>query len=307
DVIVDTGSSFTWIGADPKNPYVQGPSSFPTGQEITINYIRSEFKGNVYTDSVTLEISATSQDSLTINAQEIGVATIVTHFPRLVDGILGLGRKEASVLRDKDGNRFPPVFENLYTQRAIRSPAFGVYFIPLNERGVGEISFGYYNEAVMTSGLNYVHITDNPRASNYWGIDASFMYGGRTILNPTSGIIDTGSRSIRMPKDAVMQYQSDTGATVSPKGLLTIRQDQYDNLQTLSIIIGGQSYDLSPNAQVRPRPVSPRRITLVVGFSSSSWDFTLGHPFVQRYYVAFNATSSQIGFASTHYTGSTSN
>ncbi|KAG6332508.1 hypothetical protein ID866_6578, partial [Astraeus odoratus] len=128
-----------------------------------------------------------------------------------------------------------------------------------------------------------------------------------TILNPTSGTIDTGCPAIVIRADAVLAYQSATGAIVGPQGWLTISQDQYNHLQPLSIIIGGHPYDLSPNAQIHPRPTIGSPIRLVVLGANARYDFTLGHPFIQRYYVVFNATGSQIGFASTRYTGSTNN
>ncbi|KAG6332509.1 hypothetical protein ID866_6579 [Astraeus odoratus] len=307
DVIIDSGSALTWVGADPNNPYVQGPSSRPLNKDITVVYARGRFEGKAYTDSITLETQAGS-DPLTVNSQFIGQATLAAGFPNLLDGILGLGRKEASGMRDKDGNPFPTVLDNLYTQGSIRHAAFGVYFIPVNDMGVGEITFGYTNDAVITSGLNYVPITNVPPASNGWGIDGSVMYDGRLILNPTSGIVDTGGPTISMYTDAIMAYRTATGANVDPQGWLTITQAQYNSLQILSVIIGGNSYDLSPNAQIYPRPTSGSPIRLIIGgISHTRWGFSLGHPFIQRYYVVFNATSSQIGFASTRFTGSTNN
>ncbi|KAG6330125.1 hypothetical protein ID866_8963 [Astraeus odoratus] len=283
DIVVDTGSSYTWVGADPKNP------------------------ADEYIDSIILE-TTTSSDALVIDNQSIGAATLVPDLPRMLDGVLGLGRHEDSSLRGPDGNKIPTVLDNLYRQGSIRYAVFGVYFIPLNDRGVGEITFGYCNEAVITSGLTYVPITNVPPESDYWGIDASFMYGSRTIVNPTSGIVDTGSNAISIPTDAVLAYQSAIGATVTSQGWLTVSLDQYDNLQILSIIIGGQSYDLSPNAQIHPRASLASPIMLVVVESTDGKEsFILGHPFVQRYYVTFNLTSSQIGFASTHNTESITN
>ncbi|KAG6327657.1 hypothetical protein ID866_11432, partial [Astraeus odoratus] len=199
DVAIDTGGSYTWVGADPKNPYVKGRSGRPTGQKIEIDYASGPFEGMEYIDSIILETTASS-DALIIHGQSIGVATEVTGFPSILDGVLGLGRNEASSLRSLDGNRIPTVVDNLYRQGSIRYASFGVYFIPQNDRGIGEITFGYCNEAVITSGLSYVPITNVPPASNYWGIDASFMYGGRNILNPTTGVIDTGSNAISIHK-----------------------------------------------------------------------------------------------------------
>ncbi|KAG6330555.1 hypothetical protein ID866_8534 [Astraeus odoratus] len=284
DVAVDTGSPVTWIGADPKNPYVKGRSSQPTGKTFKLHYADGPFVGMEYIDSIMLETTESS-DPLIIDNQSIGVATLVTNFPRLLD-----------------------VVDNLYRQGSIKYASFGIYFTPQNDKVVGEITFGYCNEAVITSGLTYVPITNVPPASNYWGVDGYFMYGGRTILNPASGVIDTGNNAITIPKDAILAYQSATGATMSSDGWLIITQEQYDGLETLTIFIGGQSYDLSPNAQIQPRrlPSSPIRL-VVLENPAVEIDFALGHPFVQRYYVLFNETSSQIGFASTHNTGSTTN
>ncbi|KAG6330144.1 hypothetical protein ID866_8944 [Astraeus odoratus] len=308
DVIVDTGSALTWVGADPKNPYVRGPSGWATNQKLQVVYGRGRFEGWGYIDSITLETQEGS-NPLTVNAQFIGQATFVSYFPSLLDGILGLARKEASSMRDRQGNPIPTVFESLYNEGTIKHAAFGVYLIPVNDRGVGEITFGYYNEAAITSGVNYVPITNIPAARNHWSVDASVMYDGRTILNPTAAIVDTACSLIAMQADAVSVYQTATGAAMDSEGWLTISLDQYDNLQTLSIIIGGQSYDLSPNAQIWPRKatyVGPIKL-VVAGMSETRWGLGIGHPFIQRYYVVYNATSSQIGFASTRYTGSTTN
>ncbi|KAG6334066.1 hypothetical protein ID866_5016 [Astraeus odoratus] len=308
DVIVDTGSPLTWVGAGPKNPYIQGHSGWPTGQELRIVYAAGEFEGRGYIDSIILETRAGSEP-LTINSQFMGSATLVTNFPALIDGILGLGRNVESWMRGPDGNLISTIFESLYTQGAIKYAAFGIYFIPLNDKGVGEITFGYCNEAVITSALSYAPITSVPPASSMWGIYGAFMYDGRTILNPTSGIIDTGAPTISIPKDATLAYMSATGAIQGSDGWLTIGLEQYDSLQILSIIIGGQSYDFSPNAQIKPRATLASPIKLVINVIPDNYGlgFVLGHPFMQRYYVFFNATSSQIGFASTHNTASTTN
>ncbi|KAG6332573.1 hypothetical protein ID866_6515 [Astraeus odoratus] len=305
-VAVDTGSSYTWVGANSKNPYFPlGPSSQPTGQTIELDYATAKFEGNGYTDDITLE---TSEGFLTVNSQAVGAATFVRGLPERLDGILGLGR---NIVIGPNGNSLPTIVDNLYSQGTIRYAVLGVYLVPLNDGGIGELTFGDYNDGLITSDVNYVPITRDSPANEYWGVDGSLMYGGTTVLKPTSGIVDTGTNTISIASDAFMAYQLATGATQTARRRLIITPNQYRNLQTLSFLIGGQSYDLSPNAQISPRSRRTSQIILVVkdvgSGSGSGMDFLLGYPFIQRYYIVLNSTSSQIGFASTHYTSSTSN
>ncbi|KAG6332611.1 hypothetical protein ID866_6479 [Astraeus odoratus] len=109
-----------------------------------------------------------------------------------------------------------------------------------------------------------------------------------------------------------MAYKTATGATIDVfdhNQQLSISENQYNNLQILSILIGDQSYDLSPNAQIYPRASPNEQIFLVINSIdlASEVDFRLGYTFIQRYYVVFNSSSSQIGFASHLHTDSTTN
>ncbi|KAG6332675.1 hypothetical protein ID866_6412, partial [Astraeus odoratus] len=228
------------------------------------------------------------------------------------DGILGLSLTGAASARDPEGNPIPTVVDNLYNQRIITSAVLGVYCVPKNRGGIGHLAFGNYINDVITSQVNYVPITRPSPSRNFWGIDAHLTYGSSTILGPTSGTIDSGTNVIRLPHDALVAYCEVIGVNrVDLTKWITITQTQYNNLQALSIIVGGQSYDLNPNAQIRPciRPSSP--ITFAIGSTGKppglGDDFSLGHPFIQRYYVVLNTTSAQVGFARTHYTNSQSN
>ncbi|KAG6331097.1 hypothetical protein ID866_7994 [Astraeus odoratus] len=303
DVMVDIGSSYTWLGADPKNPYTPRPAQY-RGEHLVLRYRSATFEGEGCNDIISLGAPGV----LTINPQSIGQAITVIGFPRMIDGILGLGRD--TIVKDLSGNPIPTVVDNLSNQGTISHAVLGIYFIPPSHGGVGELAFGNYNDGVITSIPNYVPVTSTPPASNYWGIDASLTYGGNTILGPTSGTIDTGTNAIYIASDAFSAYVWTTGAIFSD-GWLAISQSQYSNLQTLSIVTGGQTYDLSPNAQIQARSQSNPWIFLVVKNigknSGSGMDFALGHPFFQRYYVILNKTSSEIGFASTEYTSSTRN
>jgi streptogramin lyase len=48
NLIVDTGSSNTWVGADTK--YIAGQNSKPTGQSVSVSYGSGSFSGTEYTE-----------------------------------------------------------------------------------------------------------------------------------------------------------------------------------------------------------------------------------------------------------------
>ncbi|KAG6329081.1 hypothetical protein ID866_10009 [Astraeus odoratus] len=286
NLIVDTGSSYTWVGANVENLYVAGYGSHPTPQFVNIKYGGGmvHLRANTYRDIIVL-------DGWTINPQEIGIPTQLSGFPPDIDGILGLGPSGLSADYTEDGSIIPTVVDNLYSQGTISSAALGVYFVPRNVENVGGgglLSFGSIDTSVLTSDVRYVPITQSPPASTFWGVDGSVAYDNMPILGPASGILDSGSRRILITRDAFINYQSATSAVIDSSDRnrrLTITQSQYGSLQTLSILIGDQSYDLSPNAQIYPRSSSDQRIFLVVQMLSSSPGiaFKLGSPFLYAF------------------------
>ncbi|KAG6328191.1 hypothetical protein ID866_10898 [Astraeus odoratus] len=313
DLLLDTGSAYTWVGARQENQYVEGYASYRTPQIIDTDYaggvLPIHLRANTYCDILVL-------GDLTANPQEIGIPIELSRFPAGLDGVLALGPSVLNTDLGRDGYIIPTVVENLYSQGAISSPVLGVYFVPQNVAitagSAGQLSFGSIDTSVLTTGVKYVPVSKTFPANEFWGVDASIVYGKKPILGPSSGFLDTGTRRISVTSDAFTAYRFATGAVVDildRNKRLTITQDQYNNLQTLSILIGDQSYDLSPNAQIYPRSSPDGRIFLVVKSINADigLGFILGSTFFQRYYVVFNSSSSEIGFASHLYTQSTGN
>ena len=93
-LIVDTGSSNTWVGADSNNPYKPGPNSLDTGSTVSVSYGSGNFSGkecgclsliSSNLDNVSLIVLALVTDdvklgSATITGQSIGVAKQSTGF-----------------------------------------------------------------------------------------------------------------------------------------------------------------------------------------------------------------------------------
>ncbi|KAG6334642.1 hypothetical protein ID866_4453 [Astraeus odoratus] len=303
-VIADTGSAYTWVGAIADNPYLNGFASRATGVTTDIGYAGNTitFEGETYNDTIAL-------GGLIIKPQGIGVPTKVEGFPANIDGVLGLGPTRMTVGVASDGKLIPTVVDNLYDQGAISSPSLGIFFMPKNVGTSGLLSFGQIRETVLTSDVKYVPVTMTYPSKMFWGIDASIMYGDNIrLLTSGSGILDTGADWITIASDAFSVYKSATGASLYG-GRLVLAQALYSQLQPLSILIGGESYKLSPNAQIRARSSPNSHIILVVRgrLPGSAIDFSLGAPFFQRYYVVLNSATNEIGFASHIHTDSTTN
>ncbi|KAG1865900.1 aspartic peptidase domain-containing protein [Suillus subalutaceus] len=309
-LLIDTGSSNTWIGANtPYNPTI---TSVDTGSTVAVSYGSGSFSGGEYTDTVTLSTG------LVITEQSIGVASNSEGFGD-VDGILGVGPTDLTYGTISDLETAPTVTDNLYSQGFIGVEALGIYFVPTTASDdAGELTFGGHDSSKITSSVTYVPLTTTSPASDYWGIDQSISYGRSTILSETAGIVDTGTTLVLIASDAFSAYQTATGAVMDEAtGLLMITSSQYAKLQALTFKIGSKTYELTPNAQIWPRSLnadiggSSDNIYLIVSDigsdSGSGLDFINGYTFLQRHYSVFDTTNNQVGFATTSYTDDTSN
>ncbi|KAG2153326.1 acid protease [Suillus clintonianus] len=309
-LLIDTGSSNTWLGASA--PYNPTSTSVDTGNTVSVSYGSGKFSGEEYTDTVTLSTG------LVIAEQYIGVASSADGFDG-VDGILGVGPADLTEGTVSNVNTVPTVTDNLYSQGIIGTETLGIYFVPPSvPDSAGELTFGGHDGSKTTSSVTYFPLTTTTPASYYWGIDQSISYGHSTILSETAGIVDTGTTLILIASDALSKYQTATGATMDETtGLLMITSGQYDKLKTLTFKIGGQAYGLTPNAQIWPRSLNADiggasdSIYLIVGDigsnSGSGLDFINGYAFLQRYYSVFDTTNNQVGFATTPHTDATCN
>ncbi|EPT03815.1 hypothetical protein FOMPIDRAFT_1022024 [Fomitopsis schrenkii] len=311
-LIVDTGSSNTWVGAGTK--YKKTSTSKDTGKSVSVTYGSGSFRGEEYTDTVTLG------DGLTITKQSIGAASSASGFSG-VDGILGVGPvglTEGTL--GSSSATIPTVTDNLLSQGTIETEVLAVSFEPATSESDtnGELTFGGTDASKYTGSIAYVDLTSTYPASEYWGIDQSISYGSETILSSTAGIVDTGTTLVLIASDAYSKYKSATGATEdSSTGLLRITSSQYSSLKTLNFKIGGTTYGLTPNAQIWPRSLntaiggSASDIYLVVADigsdSGEGLDFINGYAFLERFYSVYDTTNSRLGFASTSYTSATSN
>ncbi|CAK5284004.1 unnamed protein product [Mycena citricolor] len=329
-LLIDTGSSNTWVGA--AKAYVPTSTSTDTRQSVNVSYGSGSFSGTEYTDEVTLG------PGLVIQNQSIGVASTASGFNG-VDGILGIGPVDLTSTTVSGATSVPTVTDNLFAQGTIPAESISISYVPTTAAGVanGELTFGGMDATKFTGQITWVPITKTSPASQYWGIDQTITYGtnGSPILGLTAGIVDTGTTLLMIATDAFNAYKQATGATLdSATGLLTVTQSQFDNMQSLFFAIGDvscnfyvrdsadrtsvqQTFELTPNAQIWPRALNSTLggqdgqiylITADLGSNSGSGlDFIDGFGFLQRFYSIFSTTNSAVGFATTQFTDATTN
>ncbi|PSR70558.1 hypothetical protein PHLCEN_2v13597 [Hermanssonia centrifuga] len=311
-LLIDTGSSNTWVGAQTK--YVKTGTSKSTNEKVNVSYGSGSFSGTEFTDTVTLA------PGLVIQGQSIGVASTAQGFDD-VDGILGIGPVDLTSGTVSGTDMVPTVTDNLFSQGTIVSDSIGISYEPTTTEGAinGELDFGGVDESKITGEVNFVPITSTQPAGSYWGIDQDLSYGdSKTLLTSSSGIVDTGTTLLMIATDAFQAYQKATGATMDETtGLLTITEAQFEKLQSLFFTIGGTQYEFTANAQIWPRALNSTlggkegKIYLVTADmgspSGQGLDFINGFAFLQRFYSVFDTGNTQVGLANTPFTDATTN
>ncbi|KAJ6584074.1 acid protease [Mycena vulgaris] len=311
-LLIDTGSSNTWISAVNK-AYKPTSTSTDTRKKFEITYGLGSCSGTEYTDQVALG------PELVIKDQSIGVADQADHMDGM-DGILGIGpvslTKGTMAPDAANPGGIATVTDNLLKQKLISQECIGIYYEPTTSANApnGCLSFGGPDSSKYTGDLNYVPITKTSPASQYWGIDQSISYGGQEIMAQCSGISDTGTTLVMLPSSVFKAYQKATGAVLDPSTqLLTVTEDQYNNMQSMIFNIGGVKYELTKNAQLWPRSMNDTigapdgKICLIFADMGdiSVGDglcFINGFTFLQRFYSVYDVSKSRVGFATTQHT-----
>ncbi|EGX95819.1 cathepsin E, putative [Cordyceps militaris CM01] len=297
NLIVDTGSSNTWTGA--QKSYVPYSTGNATGGTVSVSYGSGQFSGKEYVDKV-------SFGGLTVASQSIGSATSSSGFSG-VDGIFGLGPVDLTQNTVSNANTVPTFLDNLYAQGSIASEVLGVYFSP--ESGAdtsdnnGELTLGGTDSAKYSGALTYVPTLTTGAAAPYWGVSiASFSYGSTVLASGATGIVDTGTTLIYIPSAAYTKFLSATGGkTDSSSGLAVFTTKPTANF---AIKLGSTSYTLTPSQYLVPTAqysyfglTSGKYYAWINNGGSSGVNTIIGQKFLENYYSVYDTTNSRIGFA----------
>ncbi|KAJ7079750.1 acid protease [Mycena belliarum] len=314
DLLIDTGSSNTWISAVDKR-YNATSTSKDTRKKFQISYGSGSCSGTEYTDQVALG------PKLVIKDQAIGVADQAADMNGM-DGILGIGPVDLTqgTMADSQGG-IPTVTDNLLKQHCIPTEAIGIFYQPTTtaDASGGSLSFGGPDHTKYTGEINYVPITKQSPASHYWGIEQSISYGDKEIMAMASGIADTGTTLLMVPTEVFKAYQKETGAVLDQStNLLTVTEEQYKMMKSMFFNIGGVKYELTKNAQLFPRSMNETigapngKICLIFADMGNinvgdGLCFINGYTFLQRFYSVYDVSNERVGFATTEFTMATTN
>jgi len=313
DLIVDSGSSNTWVGATKK--FTPTSTSTDTGHSVSVTYGSGSFSGTEWIDEVTLT------SSLVIKSQSIGVASTSEGFEG-VDGILGLGPDDGTEDTVSGVGIVPTVTDNLLAQGTISQAVVGVSFEPTTTEEVtnGSLDFGGVDSSKIIGNVTFTPATS--AIANHWGITQSVSYNGVTIATNQQGIVDTGTTLLYMATSTFNSYIKATGGVLDDNtGLYKITAAQLAALKPLVFTIGGTDFPLPANGQIWPRSLNAdiggtaNGIYLVAGDAGSlsnatgliDFEFINGYVFLERFYSVFDTTNNRVGFATTPFTNATTN
>ncbi|KAF4955905.1 hypothetical protein FSARC_11720 [Fusarium sarcochroum] len=297
NLIVDTGSSNTWCGAQISCEIT--PTGKATGGSVLVTYGSGSFSGTMYRDRVTF-------GNLTVASQSIGAANRTFGFSG-VDGIIGFGPVDLTQNTVSNANTVPTFMDNLYSQGSIPSQVLGVSFRPESGGDVddtnGELTLGGTDSSKYSGPIRYFPTLTSGPAAPYWGIAiASFTYGSTTLATSGSGIVDTGTTLIYIPTTAYRRFLSATGGrTDTSSGLAMFTRMPTSNF---GIKFGSTTYNLRPaqylvpTAQYSNFGLTPGRYySWISDGGSSGVNIIIGQKFLENYYSVFDTTNSRIGFA----------
>ncbi|OCH89539.1 acid protease [Obba rivulosa] len=315
-LLIDTGSSNTWVGAG--KAFRETSTTVETRDRVSVTYGSGSFSGTEFTDTVSLGTG------LTITGQSFGVASRSEGFEG-VDGIVGIGPTDLTVdtLSPDTSSTIPTVTDNLFAQGIIPEDLVAVSFEPTTSLADnnGELTFGGTDSSKFTGSINFAPLTTTSPASEFFGIDQSITLGsssGTSILTNTAGIVDTGTTLVLISTDAFSRYTKATGGVNDEAtGLLRLTTAQFNDLESLFFNINGVSFEFTANAQIWPRALnsaiggnanSVYSIVNSIGTpTGEGLDFINGMTFLERFYAVFDTTNSRVGFAETSFTFATSN
>ncbi|KAK7420549.1 hypothetical protein QQX98_002748 [Neonectria punicea] len=302
NLIVDTGSSNTWCGAQTSCEATSTGKS--TGGTVSVTYGSGSFSGKEYTDKV-------SFGGLSVASQSIGAATSASGFSG-VDGIIGFGPVDLTEGTVSNVNTVPTFLDNLYGQGSISTEVLGVSFKPESGSDTsdtnGELTLGGTDSSKYTGSITYFSTLTSGSASAYWGISiASFTYGTTTLASSATGIVDTGivdtgTTLIYIPTSAYNKFLSAAGGkTDSSSGLAVFTTKPTSNF---GIKFGSTTYTLTPAQYLVPTAqysyyglTSGKYYAWINDGGSSGVNTIIGQKFLENYYSVYDTTNSRIGFA----------
>ncbi|KAG8696229.1 hypothetical protein FRC08_007299 [Ceratobasidium sp. 394] len=301
-LIVDTGSSNTWIGAG--TPYTPGPAATKDGRFVSVRYGSGSFSGQQYIDTVII-------GNMSAKDQSISVASYSEGFNG-TDGILGLG-PDALTAGTITGSHslIPTIMQTLEAQQVIEQNVLGVYFQPITGSNMteanGELSFGGPDPSRYTGDITYANITLNPLYANYWGIDVEKVYygdsNGKILVQDAAAIVDTGTTLTYLPTSAINALLDATNGTIDFE--TTLPTFTTKPTANITLIVANSSFTLSPEQYLVPAEqyelfgLEPAKFYAWFGDGGGlgGVNFIIGQKVLEYLYSVYDTTNNRVGLA----------
>jgi hypothetical protein len=299
ELIVDTGSSNTWVGSGTR--YTPGSTATNTGRSFGVTYGSGSVSGTEFTDTLTV-------GGLTVTKQSIGDGTTSSGFQG-VDGIIGFGPVDLTEGTVSGSTTVPTVLDNLRSQGTITTEVLGVSFAP--EAGSdeddtnGELTLGGTDATKFSGSLTFVSRTTASPFNEFWGITvSSITFNGASVGGSSSAIVDTGTTLVFIPTAAYNSFLSASGGrTDATTGLASWTTLPKANF---AFTIGGVSFTLTPaqftipTAQYADFGLATGKFYGWIadgGSVAADINFIIGQKFLENYYSVFDTTNNRVGFA----------
>ncbi|EJD50710.1 acid protease [Auricularia subglabra TFB-10046 SS5] len=282
NLLVDTGSAYTWVGAN--KTYIPEPGAINTHETFRITYGSGYVNGTQWIDTRSTSPSASQG----------------------IDGILGLG----GILQTEDTvshtDLVPTWTNNLLAQGQIADEVLGVYFRPL-ARGEpyavnGELTIGWIDEARYAGELTYAPAETRDGMLSSWVVTIDALSSNGTELDRGNywALVDTGATNIYVPVDAYFPW-------------LDIEGGEWDETYYLSrfpkkptgnfgFTIGGKTFELTPDQYLVPEDQYhvwnlPSGVYWSFISTAGPENFYIGQKFIEHIYTVYDTKNLRMGFA----------
>ncbi|XP_062973204.1 cathepsin D [Elgaria multicarinata webbii] len=303
-VVFDTGSSNLWvpsihchlldIACMLHHKYDSSKSStyVKNGTDFAIHYGTGSLSGYLSQDTVSIGDIFVKNQLFGEATKEPGITFIAAKF----DGICGMAFPKISV------NKVLPFFDNVMQQQLVDRNIFSFYLNrdPTASPG-GELLLGGVDPKYFSGEMAWVNVTRKA----YWQIHVDKVNIGNSLSVCNDGceaIVDTGTSLITGPTEEIKKVQKAIGAKPIIKGQYILDCEKLSSLPVVSLVLGGNSYDLTPDQYALKVTVQGETLCMS-GFSGLDVPppggplWILGDVFIGPYYTAFDRDNDSVGFA----------
>uniref|UniRef100_A0A8C6YWE4 Gastricsin-like n=1 Tax=Nothoprocta perdicaria TaxID=30464 RepID=A0A8C6YWE4_NOTPE len=293
-VLFDTGSSNLWVPsiycqtAACTNHARFNPSQSSTftnnGQSYTLSYGSGALTVLLGYDTLTIQ-------SISVTNQEFGLSEDEPTQPFYYanfDGILGMAYPSLAV------GGAPTALQGMLQQNQLTEPIFSFYFSrqPTYDYG-GELILGGVDTQLFSGEIMWAPVTQEL----YWQIAIEEFAIGDSVTGWCSegcqAIVDTGTFLLTVPQQYLDYFLQAVGAQQTSYGVSD------GNLPTITFIINGAQFPLSPSAYIT-NDNGYCTVGIEVTYLPSQngqplW--ILGDVFLKQYYSVFDMANNRVGFA----------